>query len=65
MDTGDSGVWPPTGEPASVREPSLVDALLPLGALALLIGGSIALFGLEALDGPIQGRWCCAPWWRR
>jgi len=37
-----------------VRPPSLADALVPLGALALLIAGSLALFGLDALDGPIQ-----------
>ena len=36
-----------------VREPSLLDALIPLIALVVLIGGSIALFGLQALDGPI------------
>ena len=39
---------------AVVREPSLADALVPLGALAGLIAGSLALFGLDALDGPIQ-----------
>jgi Na+:H+ antiporter, NhaC family len=37
-----------------VREPSLADAIIPLASLALLIGGSLALFGLDALDGPIQ-----------
>jgi Na+:H+ antiporter, NhaC family len=37
-----------------VREPSLADAIIPLVALAVLIGGSLALFGLDALDGPIQ-----------
>ncbi|WP_433168284.1 Na+/H+ antiporter NhaC [Kribbella sp. CA-247076] len=37
-----------------VRVPSLFDAAVPLLALAVLIGGSIALFGLDALDGPIQ-----------
>src|SRR3982751_4991852 len=36
-----------------VREPSLLDALIPLVALVVLIGGAIALFGLQALDGPI------------
>jgi NhaC family Na+:H+ antiporter len=36
------------------RQPSLADALIPLATLALLIGGSLALFGLDALDGPIQ-----------
>lgn len=44
------------------REPSLSDALIPLGALAVLIAGSLALFGLDALDGPIQVALllCCA-----
>jgi len=36
------------------REPSLLDALVPLVTLVALIGGSLALFGLDALDGPIQ-----------
>lgn len=47
---------------AVVREPSLADALLPLGALAGLIAGSLALYGLDALDGPIQVALllCCA-----
>ncbi|TQM37224.1 Na+/H+ antiporter NhaC [Pseudonocardia cypriaca] len=38
----------------AVREPSLADAVIPLVALVVLIGGSLALFGLDALDGPIQ-----------
>jgi Na+:H+ antiporter, NhaC family len=37
-----------------VAEPSLVDAILPMASLGALIGGSLALFGLDALDGPIQ-----------
>ncbi|MEV0584656.1 Na+/H+ antiporter NhaC [Nonomuraea sp. NPDC050310] len=47
---------PPRGNGVAgeVREPSLADAFIPLGALILLIGGSLALFGLDALDGPIQ-----------
>ncbi len=46
----------------AVRPPSLFDALLPLGVLAGLIAGSLALFGLAALDGPIQVALvlCCA-----
>src|SRR5215510_75987 len=36
-----------------IREPSLFDSILPLIVLVTLIGGSIALFGLKALDGPI------------
>jgi Na+:H+ antiporter, NhaC family len=40
----------------------MADALLPLAALAGLIAGSLALFGLDALDGPIQVALvlCCA-----
>ena len=38
----------------TIREPSLADALIPLVTLSVLIGGSIALFGLDALSGPIQ-----------
>jgi Na+:H+ antiporter, NhaC family len=37
-----------------VRDPSLVDAVVRLVTLAVLIAGSLALFGLDALDGPIQ-----------
>ncbi|GAA1770304.1 Na+/H+ antiporter NhaC [Luedemannella helvata] len=37
-----------------VREPSLVDAVIPLITLAGLIAASLALFGLDALDGPVQ-----------
>lgn len=36
-----------------VREASLTDAIIPLIALVVLIGGAILLFGLDALDGPI------------
>ena len=45
-----------------LRTPSLFDALIPLVALAVLIAGSLALFGLGALDGPIQVALivCCA-----
>jgi NhaC family Na+:H+ antiporter len=43
-----------TGDERPVREPSLADAVIPLVALAVLIGGSLALYGLDALDGPIQ-----------
>ena len=41
-------------QPRRVREPSLADAIIPLVALAVLIVGSLLLFGLDALDGPIQ-----------
>ncbi|AQZ69456.1 Malate Na(+) symporter [[Actinomadura] parvosata subsp. kistnae] len=38
----------------SVRPPSLADLVIVLGALVVLIGGSLALFGLDALNGPLQ-----------
>ncbi len=41
------------GNKRPVREPSLGDAILPLIALVGLIAGALALFGLDALDGPI------------
>ncbi|NEK57988.1 Na+/H+ antiporter NhaC [Geodermatophilus sabuli] len=44
---GASGVLTP-------RRPSLVDVLVPLVALAALIAGCLLLFGLDALDGPLQ-----------
>jgi NhaC family Na+:H+ antiporter len=37
-----------------VRAASMVDAIIPLATLVVLIGGSLALFGLAALDGPLQ-----------
>jgi Na+:H+ antiporter, NhaC family len=37
-----------------VRDPSIADAVIPLVALAGLIAASLALFDLDALDGPIQ-----------
>ena len=45
-----------------VTHPSLLDALVPLVALAVLIASALALFGLDALDGPIQVALllCCA-----
>ncbi len=36
------------------RAPSFADAMIPLVTLAVLIAASIYLFGLEALDGPLQ-----------
>jgi NhaC family Na+:H+ antiporter len=41
-------------EPKPVREPSLADAIIPLVVLAGSIAASLALFGLDALDGPVQ-----------
>lgn len=37
-----------------VRPASLFDALVPMAVLAASIAGSLALFGLDALDGPLQ-----------
>jgi NhaC family Na+:H+ antiporter len=37
-----------------VREPSLTDALVPMGVLVVLVAGALLLFGLDALDGPLQ-----------
>jgi len=53
MSEGMSGTGAP-GKPRRVREPSLADAVIPLVTLAVLIAGSLLLFGLDALDGPIQ-----------
>jgi Na+:H+ antiporter, NhaC family len=41
-------------QPRRVRDPSLADAIIPLVTLVVLIAGSLALFGLDALGGPIQ-----------
>src|SRR5262245_59464957 len=55
MATGESSGEPlEGGVEATPREPSLFDAVAPLVMLAVLIAGSLALFGLDALDGPIQ-----------
>lgn len=50
----------PTHE--EVSQPSLADALVPLALLAVLIAGALGLYGLDALDGPIQVALllCCA-----
>jgi Na+:H+ antiporter, NhaC family len=47
---GDGG----SGADRPIRTPSLADAIIPLVTLAVLIAGSLALFGLDALDGPVQ-----------
>jgi NhaC family Na+:H+ antiporter len=36
------------------REPSYADAIIPLVTLVVAIAGGLSLFGLDALDGPIQ-----------
>ena len=37
-----------------IREPSYADAIIPVVTLAVLIGGSVFLFGTAAIDGPLQ-----------
>jgi NhaC family Na+:H+ antiporter len=51
-----------TPETQVIRSPSLADAIVPLVALAALIACAITLFGLDALDGPVQVALvvCCA-----
>lgn len=44
----------PIAPPRSIKEPSYFDALAPLVVLALLIGGAVTLFGLDAMEGPLQ-----------
>jgi NhaC family Na+:H+ antiporter len=41
-------------EAQALTEPSVADALIPMFILAGMIAGSLFLFGLDALDGPIQ-----------
>lgn len=36
------------------RDPSYADALTPLFVLTVLVSGSVALFGLDAMNGPLQ-----------
>ncbi|GAB3512468.1 Na+/H+ antiporter NhaC family protein [Pseudoxanthomonas daejeonensis] len=40
--------------PRPVRAPSYLDAALPLVVLVVLVGTSVALFGMAAIDGPMQ-----------
>jgi NhaC family Na+:H+ antiporter len=40
--------------PREKKDPSLADALIPLLSMVLLIAASLVIFGLDALDGPIQ-----------
>ena len=44
----------PPEKPATIREPSYIDALLPLVTLVVLISASLALFGMDATKGPLQ-----------
>jgi NhaC family Na+:H+ antiporter len=56
MSTGERQDNPMTSEePARVvKEPTVLTAVVPLVLLILLIFGSLLIFGLDALDGPIQ-----------
>lgn len=38
----------------SVREPSYLDVLIPFAVLILSVSGAVSLFGLGAIDGPVQ-----------
>jgi Na+:H+ antiporter, NhaC family len=40
--------------PPPARDPSFLDAIIPLVVLIGLIGGAVTLFGLRAIDGPVQ-----------
>lgn len=40
--------------PDEIRQPSLLDALIPLGFMIALLATSIILFGLDAALGPLQ-----------
>jgi len=44
----------PDPAPRPIRPPSYFDAILPLVLLAAMIMSSVALFGLDAINGPIQ-----------
>ncbi len=43
----------PTGQ-RSIRNPSYLDVIIPLVVLIASIGGAVSLFGLSAIDGPVQ-----------
>ena len=43
-----------TGQAATPRAPSLLDALVPVVALIGLIALTIVLFGIDATNGPLQ-----------
>lgn len=44
----------PLPQARAIRQPSYFDAIFPLVVLAFLIFGSVSLFGLDAINGPIQ-----------
>ena len=37
-----------------IKEPSYADAIIPVVTLVVLVAGAIFLFGLAAVDGPMQ-----------
>lgn len=43
-----------SGAPRVVREPSFADAIIPVVTLIALVAGGVYLFGLDAVDGPMQ-----------
>jgi hypothetical protein len=48
----------------TIREPSLVDALIPLLFMIALLATSIVLFGIDAAVGPLQVALLMSGWWR-
>ncbi|ATM95580.1 Na+/H+ antiporter NhaC [Yersinia frederiksenii] len=40
--------------PRAIKAPSYLDALIPVVSLIVLVGSSVALFGLNAVNGPLQ-----------
>ncbi|MEA5451526.1 Na+/H+ antiporter NhaC [Leptolyngbya sp. CCNP1308] len=40
--------------PPVPRSPTFLDAIIPLLVLVVLIGSAVLLFGLDAIDGPVQ-----------
>lgn len=43
-----------TKAPRPIKAPSYLDAILPIVTLIVLVGASVALFGLDAVKGPLQ-----------
>ncbi|KEY59832.1 Na+/H+ antiporter NhaC family protein [Serratia sp. DD3] len=43
-----------TKAPRPIKAPSYLDAILPIVTLIVLVGASVALFGLDAVNGPLQ-----------
>jgi NhaC family Na+:H+ antiporter len=44
----------PVSMPRKVKEPSYIDAIVPLVALIVLIGSSVLIFGNDAVGGPME-----------